>query len=102
MVNKTHVEGALQKIRAIFEEASEKIEAIPPGGKIPATALADELAKAHGMTGPQLYPTLKFLTDDYPNRVIKRGAHGGIYNPIPKEDKDAKPADDTSATTDKA
>jgi hypothetical protein len=84
-MNKTHVDLSLDKVRAIFEKASTIIEAIPKGQKIPATTLAENLAKDIGMTGPQLYPTLKILIDDYPNRIIKRGAHGGIYNPTDEE-----------------
>lgn len=78
-----HSEDALSKIRVFFDKAASKIDAIKPGEKIPATTLADDIAKEHGMTGPQLYPTLKFLFDDYqtnnPEIDIRKGAHGGIY-----------------------
>lgn len=74
-----HVENSLDKIRNIFKEASSRIDALKPGEKIPATVLAQDLAEKIGMTGPQLYPTLKFLFDGYPDVDIKRGAHGGIY-----------------------
>jgi hypothetical protein len=77
-MNKTHVEASLDKIRAIFEKASARIEALKPGEKVPATELAAQLGKEIGMTGPQLYPTLKFLFDGYPGVDVKRGAHGGI------------------------
>lgn len=77
--NQNHIEDSLTKIRTIFEKASQRIEALKPGEKIPATALAEELAKEVGMTGPQLYPTLKFLFDGYPNVEIRKGAHGGIF-----------------------
>ena len=80
-----HIEKALNEIRAqIFDKAAARIEALKPGEKIPATTLADELARqiiqADGkpMTGPQLYPTLKFLLKGYPGVEIARGAHGGI------------------------
>ncbi len=89
-MNKPHVDASLDKIRVFFEKASAQIEAIPPGEKIPATTLADEIAKAHGMTGPQLYPTLKFLFDDYPGVDILKGAHGGIYKLKPGETKKVK------------
>jgi hypothetical protein len=85
-----HLEDALNQVRAIFIKAATRIEDIKPGDKIPATKLADELAKERGMTGPQLYPSLKFLFDGYPGVKIKRGAHGGIYRPLPGED-DKKP-----------
>ena len=78
-----HVEDALNKIRLIFKKAQNRIDAIKPGEKIPATALAEELAKEHGTTGPALYPTIKFLLDGYPGVEIKRGAHGGICRPLP-------------------
>lgn len=78
MDSKQHIENTLAKIRTIFEKAVERIDALKPGEKIPATALAADIAKAHGMSGPQLYPTLKFLFDDYPGVDIRKGAHGGI------------------------
>ena len=78
MSNQNHIDESLAKIRVIFEKASEKIEALSSGGKIPATALAAELGESVGMTGPQIYPTLKFLLDGYPGVDVKRGAHGGI------------------------
>jgi hypothetical protein len=77
-MNNKHIEDCLAKIRVIFEQASAQIEALKPGEKIPATALAESIAKQYGMTGPQLYPTLKFLFDKYPGVDIKKGAHGGI------------------------
>ena len=77
-MNTKHIEDSMTKIRTIFEKASQKIEDLKTGEKIPATKLADDLAKEIGMTGPQLYPTLKFLFDGYPGVDIKKGAHGGI------------------------
>ena len=92
-MNVDHVENSLAKIRTIFEKASERIEALKVGEKIPATVLADDLAKEHGMTGPQLYPTLKFLFDGYPGVDIRKGAHGGIVKlapPVSAEGSDTK------------
>ena len=86
-MNKQHVEDALNKIRVFFEKASTQIEAIVPGEKVPATKLAEDIAKEHGMTGPQIYPVLKYLFDDYPGVDIRRGAHGGIYKLKPDEVK---------------
>jgi hypothetical protein len=77
-LNTKHIEDSLNKIRIIFEKASQRIEDLKKDEKIPATKLAEELAKEVDMTGPQLYPTLKFLFDGYPGVEIKRGAHGGI------------------------
>lgn len=77
-LNTKHIEDSLNKIRIIFEKASQRIEDLKKDEKIPATKLAEELAKEIDMTGPQLYPTLKFLFDGYPGVEIKRGAHGGI------------------------
>ena len=79
-----HIEAALSEVRALYMKAATRIEAIPPGGKTPATQLAEELAKEQGMTGPQLYPTLKIMLDNYPGVKIRRGAHGGIYRPLPE------------------
>ena len=91
MHNADHVEFSLKKIREIFIKASERIEAIKPGDKIPATVLAAELGSEFGMTGPQLYPTIRFLLDSYPGVLVRRGAHGGILKPDPSSTK-AKPA----------
>lgn len=83
-----HIENSLAKIRVIYEKASTRIEALKVGEKVPATVLASDLADEIGMTGPQLYPTLKFLFQDYPGVKISRGAHGGI-------EKLAEPVADT-------
>ncbi len=82
-----HINAASNKIINIFKLASDRIEALKPGEKVPATKLAEDLAKEVGgdMTGPKLYHTLKFLFDDYPGVVVKRGAVGGIYRPLPTE-----------------
>ena len=73
-----HIEETLNRIRSFYIEAATRIEALQGDGKIPATKLAEDIAKQHGMTGPQLYPTLKFLFDKYPEVEVLRGAHGGI------------------------
>ncbi len=73
-----HIEAALAKVREFFVEAATAIEALKDNERLPATKLAEEIAKRHGMTQPQLYPTLKFLFDGYPEAEITRGAHGGI------------------------
>lgn len=78
MENSSHIDNALAKIKVVFEKASEKIDALKQGEKIPATVLAEQLAQDIGMSGPQLYPTLLFLIRDYPGVDVKRGAHGGI------------------------
>jgi len=79
IANSKHIEVSLDKIRALFVKASEAIEALAPGGKIPATALAERIGEEFDIAGPQLYPTLKFLFNSYPGVKILRGAHGGIY-----------------------
>ena len=81
-MNTLHIESSIAKIRSIFDEASQLIENLKPGEKMPATALAKVIAEKRGMTGPQLYPTLLFLLKDYPGVEIKRGAHGGICKPL--------------------
>lgn len=78
MSNQQHIDDSLAKIRVIFDKASARIEALAPGEKIPATTLAAELAAEVGLTGPGLYPTLKFLFDSYPGVEVRKGAHGGI------------------------
>jgi hypothetical protein len=67
--------------------------------------LADELAKEIGMTGPQLYPTLKFLFQGYPGVDVRAGAHGGIYKLLPGEvagqkKKSTKPVDSAQSDGD--
>lgn len=76
--NQQHIDQSLAKIKTFFQKASERIDSLKSGEKIPATVLAADLAKDVGMTGPQLYPTLLFLIKDYPGVDVKRGAHGGI------------------------
>lgn len=93
-----HLEDALQKIRPIFEKAAQRIDALKIGEKIPATKLADDLAKEVGMTGPSLYPTLKFLLDGYPNVDIRKGAHGGIIKLDPNAKAVATPATPVTLT----
>lgn len=73
-----HIEETLAKVREFYVEAATRIEALKDDERLPATKLAEEIAKQHGMTQPQLYPTLKFLFDGYPEAEITRGAHGGI------------------------
>lgn len=89
--NEKHVEESLGHIRVIFQQASTRLEALKPGGKVTATGLAEELAKEHGTTMPALYPVLKFFINTLDKNVwkISRGAHGGI---------ERLPAVDTTAT----
>lgn len=99
-MNDAHVEASLAKVRAIFQKASARIETevIGKRQKIPATKLAEDLAKEFDTTGPALYPTIKFLLDGYPNVEIKRGAHGGI-SPLPlATTKEVKETESTEAT----
>lgn len=80
-----HIDMVLStKIRPLLEEAAQMIEDLKPGEKVPATKLAAIVAERHGLTGPQLYPTLKMMFDNFPERKISRGAHGGIENPLPE------------------
>lgn len=96
-----HVTESIAKIKNIFDKAAARIDAITPGSKIPATELASDLAKEIGMTGPQLYPTLKFLYDNYPGVDIRKGAHGGIYKLLPGELPSKKvKATDAASTSD--
>ena len=78
-MNYNHIERSLDKIRAIFIKTCVKIDELKPGEKLPAVALAETIAKEVGLTGPVLYPTLKFLFDGYPDVEIRRGAKGGIF-----------------------
>jgi hypothetical protein len=102
MHNEEEVARTLATLRPLLEKASAKIESIKPGEKTPATELADELAKEIGMTGPQLYPTLKFLFEGYRGIDVRKGAHGGIYKLLPgevagqKKAKSTKPVDNAS------
>src|ERR1700676_914408 len=79
-----HIENSIDKVRVILTKAAERIEAIKPGDKIPATQLANDLAKDYDTTGPALYPLLKMMINkDYPGIEVRRGAHGGCYRPLP-------------------
>lgn len=73
-----HIEEQLNEVRKLFIEAATEIEKLEVGEKIPATKLAEDLAKTRGQTGPQVYPTLKILFKKYPHVEVARGAHGGI------------------------
>jgi len=73
-----HIDNTLGLVRTIFEKASFKIEAIPVGDKICATKLADQIGKEVGIPGPNLYPVIKLLFNNYPGVVVKRGKNGGI------------------------
>lgn len=101
MDSKQHMENVWATvIRPIFELAREQIDALKPGEKIPATSLAEKLAKPLGMTQAQLYPTLKFLFDGYPGVEIRKGAHGGIFK-LPVPSNTVSPvADDNKEVTD--
>lgn len=102
MHNEEQVTRTLSKLRPLLEKASARIEAIKPGEKIPATELADELASEIGMTGPQLYPTLKWLFEGYPGVDVRKGAHGGIYKLLPGEVPGQKKGKTAKAEADKA
>lgn len=78
IMNKTHIDDSLERIREIFQRASIRIESLRVGQKIPATVLAEEIAKDYGKTGPQIYPILRYLLDNYPGVKITKGAKGGI------------------------
>lgn len=76
-----HFNLSSDKIKAILMMAVARIESLKPGEKIPATTLADEIARDPSVnsTGAYLYPVLKYLINEkYPGVKIMRGAHGGI------------------------
>ena len=83
--SKKHIEDALNKIRVIFEAAEERIEAQQIGSTIAATILAKELGEPMGISGPEMYPTLRFLYRDYPNRWLRKGSSGGLYFFTPED-----------------
>lgn len=99
MHNVDHVESSLNKIRELFIKASERIEALQVGEKIPATALAEELGSQFGLTGPQTYPVLKFLFNSYPGILVRRGAHGGLIKPGPTPEKKSKVVADQASSS---
>lgn len=98
-----HIEKALNEIRVeIFDKAAARILALKDDEKVPATTLAEELAheiiQADGkpMTGPQVYPTLKFFLRGLPCFEITRGAHGGIKPIKQSADPVAQPTTDAN------
>lgn len=78
-MNKQYVDDVLNLIRPYFDEVQAHLDSMKVGDKVPATALAKQIAERHGMTGPQLYPTLKFFFDNCPELEVRRGAHGGLF-----------------------
>jgi hypothetical protein len=77
MINQEHIDDTFAELRPLLEKASERIEAIKDE-TYPVTKLAADVAKEYGMTGPQFYPVLLFLTKGYPGFEIIKGAKGGI------------------------
>ena len=104
---KQHIEKALDEVRDIFMRAVSKIESLKVGEKVAGTALAEdiaasltneniaaaiaegklpvgttiadeELVKSIKVSGPTIYPTLRYLYVNYPNTTLTRGAKGGI------------------------
>lgn len=76
---------ALSMIRPYFEEAQAHIDGMKVGDKVPATILAAQIAERHGKTGPQIYPVLKFFFDSCPELDVRRGALGGLFKIVPKD-----------------
>ena len=103
MDSKQHMDNVWEtKLRPIYDKARERIDALKPGEKIPATTLADEIAKPLGMTQAQLYPTLKFLFDGYPGVEVRKGAHGGIFKlPVPSASTSASTSKDNADGSEK-
>lgn len=95
-----HLDQVTFSTRAIFEKAALRIEAIKPGETVPATKLADAIAKELDMTGAQLYSTLKFLFNNYPGVMIKHGRNGGVYRLLPGENMTDKKATSTEVDSD--
>ena len=82
-----HFDNAMATVQNLFTKVITRIAAIKPGETLPATKMSAELAAEIGTTGPALYPTLKILIDKFPGVEIRKGAHGGIYRPLPNEKK---------------
>jgi len=79
MTPQQHKAQCLNKVDQIFTDAAEIIAALAPGEKVAATELARLVGLKHGLTVPQIYPTLLFLIPDYPQIQIKKGKAGGLY-----------------------
>jgi len=92
-----HLAMKTASVGLIYEKAAIRIEAIKTGETYPATKLAKDLACELDMTGPQLYPTLKIILDNYPGVWMKRGANGGIYRPTAEEIAEKTTNDDTNS-----
>jgi hypothetical protein len=79
MTNQQHIDHQLSLLRTILEEASEKIEALKPGERLPATQLAHTIAAKYEINGIELYTVLKlFLFKGYPGVKFNKGRNGGI------------------------
>lgn len=98
-MNNVNVDKALELIRVFFDEAQAYVDTMKVGDKVPATKLAEEIAKRHGQTGPQLYPTLKVFFDNHDELEVRRGAHGGLFKVESKSTAKAKALADATAAS---
>lgn len=79
MDSKHHIDFVLENvIRPIFEKAAVKIDALQPGETLPGTKLAEMISEDMETSGTALYHTLRFLFDNYPGMVFKKGSRGGM------------------------
>jgi hypothetical protein len=83
-----HIDDVLTNgIRPLMQDASDILEALKPGERMPATELAKRVAEKHGTTGAAIYPVLLFLFNGYPNFKKSRGARGGLERVSASEEK---------------
>ena len=75
-----HIEESMNKVKAIFDAVSDRIEKMEPGQKILGTAWAEELAAqfGDGWNGPSMYQVMRVVLVGYPGISMKRGRNGGI------------------------
>jgi len=94
-MSKQYVDDVLNLIRPFYEEVQAHLDTMKVGEKVPATKLAERIGERHDMTGPQVYPLLKFFFDNCPELKVLRGAHGGLLKVDPTAPPVATVATDT-------
>jgi hypothetical protein len=85
-MNAQHIELKLTLVKTLFEEVSDRIDALKPGERLPLTNYSKSIASKYGLSGPQLYPIMLLLTKDYPGTKTRHGKNGGLVKMGPGAD----------------
>jgi hypothetical protein len=74
-----HIEKTLDAVRTIYKQTADIIATLKSGEKIATTELATQVAKNYGKTGPQMYPIILMVVNEFPGTTRKRGVKGGVW-----------------------